>query len=395
MRVVIVNRHPSVALGGSETQCRLIAEGLARLGHDVVWVAPGGGPASAGSHVVVGVDDRARAIEAAIVAAEPDVVYWRAGTRHLGSAVPRLRRAGVPVVFASSHVKDLRRWATPPSARANPVLRAAEVARDRVRSAFDHRGLLRVDGLVVNNAAHLGLVPLPTQVHIANGTDTSARPFRWRRPYVAWVANLKPAKRPEACLALAEAIADLDVDVVMAGRIVTESYRWFEDASRLPTNLHFVGPVEPVDANGILAGARCHVHTCRPEGFSNVFIQAWAAGVPSVSLGFDPEDVIVRERLGAACGDDPVRFAAEVRAFLLDDARRDAAGGRAAAYARAHFDTERNVAALAAFLEGTVEAQHRGAPTSSTPSTSGPPEPLPTAPTGADAPIAPVDGADA
>lgn len=359
MRVVIVNQHPSVALGGSETQCRLIAEGLAGLGHEVVWIAPGGATMTPTTHTVLGVEDRALAITAAVVEAAPDVVYWRFGTRHLGVAVRRLHRAGLPIVFASSHVKDLRRWSTPLSARTNPVLRMAELVRGRLRSAWDHRGLLEVDALVVNNTTHLGLVPVARQAHIANGSQTATRAFRWKRPYVAWIANLKPAKRPEACVALARAIADLDVDVIMAGRIVTESYRWFEDPSLLPPNLHYVGPVDPVDANGILAGARCHVHTCLPEGFSNVFIQAWTAGVPSISLGFDPEDTITRERIGAVCGDDPERLATEVRAFLLDDARREAAGARARAHALARFDTVRNVAALEALLVEVTAARPR------------------------------------
>ena len=354
MRVVLVNRHPSVALGGSETQCALIAEGLARRGHEVVWVAPGGERAGVAGHEVVGVDDSGRSIVAAILGARPDVVYWRSGTRHLAHAVPRLRRAGVPIVFAASHIKDLRRFAVAPNASTDPFRRALAGLRDRLRSVRDHRGLLGVDALVVNNATHLGIVPVALQRHIPNGTDRSVRPFRWPRPYVAWVANLKPAKRPEACIELARAIADLDVDVVMAGRIVVERYRWFEDASVLPPNLHFLGPVEQVDANGILAGARCHVHTCRPEGFSNVFIQAWSAGVPSVSLGFDPEGTIARERLGAVCDDDPVRFAEEVRSMLTDTARRDAAGARAAVHALERFDTDRNVEALEELLLGIV-----------------------------------------
>ncbi len=372
MRVALVNRHPSVALGGSETQCGLIAEELVRRGHTVVWIAPGGADVARAPYEVVSVTDRARAITDAIDAAAPGVVYWRCGTRHLGRVTPRLRRRGTPIVFASSHVKDLRRFAVAPSGVSDPVRRILASLRDRARSVLDHRGLLRVDALVVNNETHLGLVDVRPQLFIPNGAQRASRPFRWPRPYVAWVANLKPAKRPEACVALAEAIADLDVDVVMAGRIVTESYEWFADAARLPGNLHVLGLVEQVDANGILAGARCHVHTCRPEGFSNVFIQAWCAGVPSVSLGFDPEGTIERERLGVVCDDDPARFASEVRSLLTDAARRDAAGARAARYALGRFDVERSVAALEDLLLELVDgvAADGSASTASTPTAS-------------------------
>ena len=353
MRVAIVNQHPSVAVGGSETQCDLIAAGLAARGHSVRYVAPGGvaGPTP---YVTVPVADRAGAIVDGILAHRPDVVYWRYGTRHLLAARRRLDRAGVPVVMAASHADDLRRWATPPSARRQGPARWAEVARDRLRSALGHAALRRVDGLVVNNADQLDLVPVTPRAFIPNGVDRRTEPFAWPRPYLAWVANLKPAKRPEACLPLARAIADLGVDVVMAGRAQVAAYEGFAARPDLPPNLHVLGPLEPRVAAGLLAGARIHVHTCRPEGFPNVFLQAWCHGVPSVSLGFDPGGTIARENLGAIADDDPVRFHAEVRRLLVDDAARDAAGARAAAYVAEHGDVSANVALLEEFLTGVV-----------------------------------------
>ena len=355
MRVAIVNQHPSVALGGSETQCDLIATELAARGHAVRYVAPGGtgGPSP---YEVVAVADRAAAIAAAVLAHRPDVVYWRYGTRHLAGARRRLRRAGVPVVMAASHRNDLDRWGTPLSARPPGPARWTEVARDRLRSARGHAALRRVDGLVVNNADLLDLVPVERRIFISNGVDPRVHAFSWPRPYVAWVANLKPAKRPEECLALARSLADLGVDVLMAGRPQVAAYAGFATRPDLPPNLHVLGALGPRAAAGLLAGARVHVHTCLPEGFPNVFLQAWAHGVPSVSLGFDPGGAIVREGLGAVADDDPVRFHGEVRRLLTDAAGRDAAGSRAAAYVAAHGDVGGNVTRLEAFLAEVVAA---------------------------------------
>ena len=360
MRIAVVNQHPSVALGGSETQCDLIAAELVRRGHEVRYVAPGGAT-GATSYEVVGVADRARLVVGAVLAHGPDVVYWRFGTRHLAPAVRRLHRADVAVVFAASHENDLRRWSTPPSARPRGPARAAEVLRDRLRSAVGHEGLLRTDGVVVNNADLLDLVGVEPRVHIPNGIDPAQEPFEWPRPYIAWVANLKPAKRPEACIPLARAVADLGVDVVMAGRPQVAEYAAFGRRADLPDNLHVLGPLEPRSAAGLLASAAVHVHTCEPEGFPNVFLQAWRHSVPSVSLGFDPGGVIGREGLGAVVGDDPGRFHMEVRRLLTDTAARRAAGARAAAYATRTGDVATNVARLEEFLREVLDRRARSA----------------------------------
>ncbi len=189
--------------------------------------------------------------------------------------------------------------------------------------------------------------------------DTRFEEFPWPRPCVAWVANLKPAKRPEACIWLAEALAPHGVDVVMAGRIQVPGFERFEDPSRLPANLHYLGPLTQARVNGLLRTALLNVHTCEPEGFPNVFMQAWAQGRPSVSLGFDPEGLIAARGLGAVCDDDPDRFAATVVDLLGDDATRTAAGRRALEVAAERFDPEAAVVRLEAVLEAVAEAVPR------------------------------------
>lgn len=47
-----------------------------------------------------------------------------------------------------------------------------------------------------------------------------------------------------------------------------------------------------------IAGSRALINTSPLEGFPNIFIEAWACGIPVVSLNVDPGSVIEREGLG-------------------------------------------------------------------------------------------------
>ena len=360
MRVSIVNQHPSLALGGSETQCHLIAGELAVRGHDVTYVAIGGVAASLDQtgigYGIEDADDASTALVSAIVSSRPDVVYWRAGTSSLRGVARGLRSADVPLVFAASHVNDLRRWGISHSSCRRPLRRFAEDVQAVLRSAWNHGAVGRADAVVVNNRDHLRLVGTRPASHIPNSVDVRKGGFGWPRPYVAWVANLKPAKRPEELIPLAHHLEGLGVDILVAGAIQVPSYEWFTRPESLPPNLRYLGPVAQEEANALLAGALLHVHTCRAEGFPNVFLQAWHWGVPSVSLGFDPEGLIETEGLGASCEDDGDRFASEVARFIRDDAARKAAGARAEALVTARVSLERNVDALEDILHSVVSS---------------------------------------
>ena len=50
--------------------------------------------------------------------------------------------------------------------------------------------------------------------------------------------------------------------------------------------------------------SRAVVLTSRHEGMPNVFLEAWARGVPVLSLHFDPDGKIAKEGLGL-CAEGP------------------------------------------------------------------------------------------
>lgn len=353
MRVTIINFHFSEVKGGSELQCKFIAEGLEALGDSVCYIAPHATNldglarreiAASEPYDLHWVNCRKRNhLVEAILRSQPDVVYWRFNKRCFGSVAKALESAGVPLVFAVSHINDLIPWSTKPMEGRLKIYRQL---REKLRNGLAHRGFKFVRAVTVNNPLHLEFSPVPVSKVVLNGMTDKSTDFAWGRPYCAWVSNIKPAKQPEAAVAVAKVLADQGIDLLMVGKISSGGYPQFEDPRRLPHNVFYLGERPFEEVNGILKNALLHIHTCLPEGFSNVFLQAWLHGVPSVSLNFDPGNVLVNRKLGVYADLDEGLFAREILGLLEDDAKRLSFGKRSRQYALQNHSVDALVSAV-------------------------------------------------
>jgi glycosyltransferase involved in cell wall biosynthesis len=161
--------------------------------------------------------------------------------------------------------------------------------------------------------------------------------FQHPRPFVAWVANLKSRKRPELLPALADALAPHGVDLLVVGLLQDERYEWLTQPDSSRPNLRYLGALTTPEVVSLLAAARCLAVTAMPEGFSNVMLQAWWSGTPTVSLDYDPDGLVRRESLGAVADGDIERFQTAVLRFVENAAEPTEAGARARVLARSRF----------------------------------------------------------
>ncbi len=340
MKVAIINKHIAHTVGGSELQCDFLARGLHERGHEVVYIAPSRAPSAVTgySYEVVPVQDSAASLTEAVHAARPDVVYWRYNKHHFRAVSTALAAAGIPMVFAVAHINDLLPWAVKPT---NAGWRGwVRQLQRRLQGRREHTGFRYVHALTTNNRDLLSLSPVADAHYVPNGMSAEGEPFQWARPYVAWVANIKPAKRPELFVEAARALVDYGIDALMVGHIQSSSYDWLTDPGRVPPNFHYLGPRTPTEVNGLLAGSRLHVHTCQPEGFPNVFIQAWMQGRPSVSLEFDPCGYIVEQGLGAVADGEVDAFIRQVVDWATQPERSVSVGEHARAFAHETFSVD-------------------------------------------------------
>ena len=78
---------------------------------------------------------------------------------------------------------------------------------------------------------------------------------------------------------------------------------YYKKIMKLP-NVNLLGELNHFDTLKEIANSKALISTSPMEGFPNIFIEAWACGVPVLSLYVDPGDVIQAENLGVVAHGD-------------------------------------------------------------------------------------------
>ena len=112
--------------------------------------------------------------------------------------------------------------------------------------------------------------------------------------------------------------------------------KWFEKLKKeiqaLP-NLEYYGELSQDQVNMHLSHGHILVNTSRYEGFSNTFVQAWMRKVPVVSLNVDPDQILVREKIGFK-SETFEQLCQDVNTLINDSATRERMGEKALRYAQ-------------------------------------------------------------
>ena len=319
-------------VGGAEMQQVRLARVLAARGHDVAMiVADFGQPPRvtidgirversyapyAGLPGLRYFHPRWSGIVAALDRVQPDVVYQRTAGPLTGQCALWAKARGRRFVYACAHDWDtLARTPVLPHAHHWYLYLWGLRHADRVlaQSEFQAAALERNHGIkaaVVHN-----VIPLPP----------APRPFEEGRDIV-WLGTVKADKRPAWLLAAARALPERRF--VLAGGpppppTPDDEMRAIRKAAAGLSNVELTGALAPPAVTDLLQRAAVMGHTSPAEGFPNTLLEAWALGIPSVSV-VDPDGAVSG---GAGVRvDDEASFIEALRSLMASPERRRALG---------------------------------------------------------------------
>jgi glycosyltransferase involved in cell wall biosynthesis len=348
------------AAGGAETQGFLLATHLAERGLRVAVIVFGSGrelPATvAGIDILPqarrlrshGLADRIEfALEAlrSMIGAKGDVlIHLSAGSTTAVAALAARIRGG-HFVYRSANVFDF----------------AFETVEPRALNVRLYEwGVRRASAIVVQSAdqADLCRERFGREPVVVKSIATPAERRTQRPEAFLWVGRLQDWKRPDAYLELARAVPEAQFWMIAVPQKTddVEMRRGVEETVRGLPNVRLLEPRPRAELGELIARAVAVVTTGDREGMPNVFLEGWSRGVPALTLSFDPDGIIARNRLGWSADGDPRRFADETRRAWRERDDQGELAERCIAYVRAEHDKD---ASIQVWLD-TIERIRRG-----------------------------------
>lgn len=345
--------------GGSEGQIAVLARELARRGHAVTFVALDAKEAGCvadrlrvvpawdadrGVRVVRALTHRYPRLWRTLTSEHADVYYSRGAGFYTPFVVEAARWNHSTSILGLASDRDLHPSAAPylfavRGTRLSPIVASA------VHRVYRYWTLPRATWIAVQNqqqaeacmAARLPYAPVP---NIVPPPLEQPEPGE-RRGDVVWAGNVVDGRRSKGFEELADLIRRLpEVSFTVAGHLEAAAHeRTIEELRRAP-NVTLTGTIGHDEMMAVLRSHELVINTSPSEGFSNVMLEGWSLGRPSVTLCVNPDGLLAEcwpehgsdQALGLCAAGDVQRMAAAIRELLAAGDLRRAMGERGREY---------------------------------------------------------------
>ena len=106
---------------------------------------------------------------------------------------------------------------------------------------------------------------------------------------------------------------------IVVGQARNKSGYFYYDKLKTFQNVSLLGQLKHSETLQHIAYSKALISTSPMEGFPNIFIEAWAQGIPVISLRVDPGSIIEREKLGEFAHGDLERLLQSINNYKYSD----------------------------------------------------------------------------
>ena len=324
--------------GGAERQMTLLGRALAERGQRVAHIIyPPHDPielsypidlvhrgAYAGNRAVVGPFLESLEIWRALRTADAGVTIVRTASPVVGVAALYCRLRRRRLIFSSSNVSDF----------------TLERMFGRIDRALYRLGVRLADAVVVQSEEQASLLrkALPSircVRRIPSFAEAAPPPSADRpsRDAFLWFGRFVSYKQPLRYLTLARGVPEARfIMIPVPDEASSRELAELQSEADGIANLELLDPVPHERLSALIASAVAVVNTSVLEGMPNAFLEAWACGVPVLTLQFDPDRVVEREKLGISAQGSWDRFVKGAQELWEGRLDRDELSRRVRAY---------------------------------------------------------------
>jgi glycosyltransferase involved in cell wall biosynthesis len=226
-------------------------------------------------------------------------------------------RGGGPLLWVVSAFCRVRRRKLVFSAASDLDFDFDRPDRSGSQLALYRRALPHADLIVAQRQEQLDLARAAGfgPALMIRSSSLPAEPTEQKGEAFLWISRLVDYKRPLSYLRLAESVPEARFWAVwnVTDETRPELAEEVESAVERIENLEVLGLLPHEELLSLISRAVAVVSTSAAEGMPNVFLEAWARGVPVLSLDYDPDGRIEALGLGIVAGNSEERFSEAAR----------------------------------------------------------------------------------
>lgn len=360
MKIFFITVHfpKGTSVGGAEIQCLVLAKYLAKRGHQTTYLAL---KERQGIKKEQGIKSQALMRSGGMLRAlgnfykvlkkeKPDVCYIRS-FEYLFILNLICKLIKVKVVYNTTHINNCT-----PYQRVgfsfNPI-KLIKSLRASLQHYLSFKTLKKVNLLTINKL-HAKILNQKYNIKaqpIYNSMEDNYRGNVYKKKNnIVWVNNIKPRKNPEIFTKVANEFKNKDWRFLMIGEIQWRGYfKKLKSTESKNSKFKYLGAKTVKEVDRILADSKVMINTCEVEGFGNNFIQAWLAECPTVTLKFDPDNIIKNNKIGFHSKTFK-QMIKDLKDLMTDDKKRIEMGKKARKYASKEHNINKNVLKYESFF---------------------------------------------